>query len=96
MSHKKNNHIDKVPICKDFLNGKCSFSRCWYRHELGTQINSPSKASPEKAPELSSESDFPPVVKHVEPPEIKEMKEIMMQAMNMITLVNKKMETLLT
>ena len=33
MNHRKDNHEDEVPPCKDFFAGKkCSRQRCWYSH----------------------------------------------------------------
>ena len=61
MIHKKNKYGEKVPFCKDFKNGSCTFSRCWYRHEEITEINSHKETSTEKSPTISSRVDFPPV-----------------------------------
>ena len=92
MFHKKNKHMDRVPFCKDFKTGSCSFPKCWYRHEGEKDTNSHKEPSSKKA---SQESDFPTIERQMKPPELTDLKEIIVQAMAMITSVNQKMETLL-
>ena len=34
MNHRKDEHEDEVPLCKDFVEGKkCSRNRCWFSHK---------------------------------------------------------------
>ena len=33
MNHRKNNHFELVPVCRNYLKGRCHFENCWYKHE---------------------------------------------------------------
>ena len=92
MIHKKEKHRESVPVCRNSKNGLCEFSKCWFKHDETPQ-NSNSKGA--SAENTSSGLDFQKGPNQMEPPEMVEMKEILKQAMNMITSVNKKMEIML-
>ena len=34
LKHKKRNHIDSVPSCKNMINGTCNYGseNCWFNH----------------------------------------------------------------
>ena len=94
MIHKKNNHIEKVPLCKEFQKGNCSFPVCWYRHEVDTSQNKTNAAHKKCTPDISSISDFPVIQNNLKPPEIVEMKEILVKAMQMMTSLNLKLDSM--
>ena len=35
MKHKRHEHVESVPVCRDALNGTCHFgnTKCWFKHE---------------------------------------------------------------
>ena len=92
MIHKKDQHIESVPMCRNSKNGQCEFSKCWFRHEQVSQNSKSKGAQDENAP---AGLVFQKGPNQMEPPEMVEMKEILKQAMNMIASVNKKMEIIM-
>jgi hypothetical protein len=32
MNHRKDNHCEIVPICKNYINGSCEHVSCWFKH----------------------------------------------------------------
>ena len=32
MNHRKNEHTEGVPMCRNYLNGSCEYVSCWFRH----------------------------------------------------------------
>ena len=97
MIHKKNEHVDSVPVCRDFQNGRCDYPsrRRWYKHvEQDNQSRVAEKSQEEEAPEPQGFWELPNPTKPPEK-EVQELKEIMRGAMEMISSVNKKLETLL-
>ena len=92
MIHKKDQHIESVPMCRNSKNGQCEFSKCWFRHEQVSQNRKSKGAQDENAP---AGLVFQKGPNQMEPPEMVEMQNILKQAMNMIASVNKKMEIIL-
>jgi hypothetical protein len=35
MKHRRHEHVERVPVCRDALNGTCQFGniKCWFNHE---------------------------------------------------------------
>ena len=89
MIHKKMEHEELVPICNSFKRGKCDFpaTKCWYRHLM----------EPRKPETLNQKAswDFQIVENQAKPPEteLEELKKIVNQAVEMIKVMSKKMET---
>ena len=40
MEHRKMYHSERVPLCKNFLNGNCDYPSCWYKHTEHEEMNS--------------------------------------------------------
>ena len=91
MTHKKAEHFESVQICKNFLIGRCEFIKCWFRHGETKNQNMTQEASHEAEP---STEVFQEVSNKTKPPEINQLKEIVLQAMQMIATVNKKLESM--
>ena len=88
MMHKKNNHEESVPLCRNMRNGKCDFSNCWYRHkELQTKRASTNERK-------IQDVVFPVSQSKRKPPEINDLKDLLLKAMEMIQTVNKKIKTM--
>ena len=94
MIHKKENH--NVPRCTKFLSNSCDFppKQCWYRHETSTEETGNKETHTDKAPELSSQSDFPVIKDQLKPPELKDVKEMLQVAMSMMNTINQKISML--
>ena len=47
MNHRKSQHVDLVALCRNFLDGKCVFSKhmCWWKHEESDFSNLTQKQS---------------------------------------------------
>ena len=92
MYNKKNYHEELVTMCSKFLNKKCNFpsQRCWYKHNSQTHQKVPEETHAERA--HRSESVFPIQPTLTKPPELQELKEMLQQAMLMMTAVNQKIQ----
>ena len=40
MYHRMKYHSERVPLCRNFLSGKCEFSSCWFKHTENEEIKS--------------------------------------------------------
>ena len=92
MIHKKIDHEEMVPVCSKFRDNKCdkAHEKCWYRHISGTKHD---EAHGINASGPQGSWEVPDKIKHPEK-EIKDLKDIMTQAMEMKMHVNKTLETL--
>ena len=93
MNHKKKEHIESVPVCRDFQKGRCDFpsNRCWYKH-VSQEEHVRGLEDPQEK-EASEPQGFWNLPETTKPPEgeLLELKEIMKKAMEMILTVNQKL-----
>ena len=82
---EKTYHEDLVPTCTKNLNGRYDYPalRCWYKH--GSQTKQTQHVSTHTQRAQTFESDFQIQPNLTKPPEIQELKEILQQAMTMMT-----------
>ena len=94
MYHKKIKHEDLVPMCTKFLNGKCDHpaQSCWYKHTSKASQNQHGNTQVKRAQGSESIFQIPQIA--TKSPEIQELKEIIQQAMAMMTAVTQKMNLL--
>ena len=92
MMHKKEDHEDSVPLCRNLKNGGCDFQKCWFRHKDIIKQTKPKDRNSSEEPE--SELVFLDSQTKTKPPECKDLKDILTKAMEMINKVNKKMESI--
>ena len=93
MMHKKKDHEESVPLCRNMNNGHCDFHKCWFRHKDLTKQTPTQESISNKRPE--SDPVFLVSQSKTKPPEMNDLKEILLKAMEMITTVNRQMESIL-
>ena len=92
MIHKLDQHEDTVPFCTKQNEGVCDFQKCWLRHKTTSNLNENKEAQALESPASHTNQGFWEYPTQTQPPELVELKEILLKAMEMITSVNKKME----
>ena len=96
MIHKKKEHEESVPVCRDFQRGNCEYplNKCWYKHVTQEEQTEVVEDAQEK--ESSQPLGFWDLPNPAKPPEgeFQELKDIMKRAMDMILAVNQKLTNL--
>ena len=96
MVHKKEEHEESVPVCRDFQRGNCEYplNKCWYKHVTQEEHTEVVEDAQEK--ESSQPMGFWDLPNPAKPPEgeFQELKDIMKRAMDMILAVNQKLTNL--